>query len=55
MRVGDLAGSVGKGLVAGLVGTAAMTVSSSLEAELRRRAPSTAPALDAASTRPAGG
>ena len=48
MRIGDLAGSVGKGLAAGMVGTAAMTVSSSLEAKLRGREASTAPA-DAAS------
>jgi hypothetical protein len=39
-----LASSIGKGLVAGFVGTAAMTVSSSLEARLRHRAPSSAPA-----------
>ena len=39
-----LATSIGKGLVAGFVGTAAMTVSSSLEARLRHRAASTAPA-----------
>lgn len=42
--VGTVASSIGKGLVAGLVGTAAMTVSSSLEARLRHRAPSSAPA-----------
>jgi hypothetical protein len=36
--------SIGKGLVAGFVGTAAMTVSSSLEARLRHRAASSAPA-----------
>jgi hypothetical protein len=36
--------SIGRGLVAGVVGTAAMTVSSTLEARLRGRAPSTAPA-----------
>ncbi len=48
MRIGDLAGAVGKGLAAGVVGTAAMTLSSSIEAKLRGRAPSTAPA-DAAS------
>jgi hypothetical protein len=36
--------SIGRGLVAGLAGTAAMTVSSTLEARLRRRPPSTAPA-----------
>ena len=39
-----LASSIGKGLVAGLVGTAAMTVSSTLEARLRHRQPSSAPA-----------
>ena len=39
-----LASNVGKGLVAGFVGTAAMTVSSSLEARLRHRAASSAPA-----------
>ena len=39
-----LATSIGKGLVAGFVGTAAMTVSSSLEARLRHRAASSAPA-----------
>jgi hypothetical protein len=36
--------TLGKGLVAGLVGTAAMTVSSTLEAKLRGRQFSTAPA-----------
>ena len=39
-----VATSVGKGLLAGFVGTAAMTVSSSLEARLRHRAASSAPA-----------
>jgi hypothetical protein len=39
-----LAGSIGRGLLAGFAGTAAMTVSSTAEARLRRRAPSTAPA-----------
>ena len=39
-----IATSVGKGLLAGFVGTAAMTVSSTLEARLRHRAASTAPA-----------
>jgi hypothetical protein len=38
------ASSIGKGLVAGFAGTAAMTVSSALEAKLRGRAPSSAPA-----------
>jgi hypothetical protein len=42
--VGTLAQNVGKGLLAGLFGTAAMTVSSTLEAKLRNREPSTAPA-----------
>jgi hypothetical protein len=42
--VRTLAESIGKGLVAGFVGTAAMTVSSTLEAKLRRRQPSSAPA-----------
>jgi len=45
MRVASrLASSIGKGLVAGFVGTAAMTVSSSLEARIRGRAASSAPA-----------
>jgi len=44
MRVGDIAGAVGKGLVAGAVGTAAMTVSSTAEMKLRGREASTAPA-----------
>jgi hypothetical protein len=39
-----VATSIGKGLVAGFVGTAAMTVSSTLEARLRHRAASSAPA-----------
>ena len=39
-----LASSIGKGLVAGFVGTAAMTVSSTLEAKIRHRAASSAPA-----------
>jgi hypothetical protein len=38
------ASAIGDGLVAGFFGTAAMTVSSTVEARLRRRAPSTAPA-----------
>ena len=45
MRTAEkLAGSVGMGLLAGLVGTASMTVSSTLEARLRQREPSSAPA-----------
>ena len=39
-----LASSIGRGLVAGALGTAAMTVSSTLEARLRGRAASSAPA-----------
>ena len=39
-----LASSIGKGLVAGLIGTASMTVSSTVEARLRHRKPSSAPA-----------
>ena len=41
--LGKLAGSVGKGLFAGAVGTAAMTVSSTAEMRLRGREPSDAP------------
>lgn len=40
--------AIGKGLLAGVVGTAAMTVSSTVESKLRERGPSSAPA-DAAS------
>jgi hypothetical protein len=39
-----LADGIGKGLVAGFAGTAAMTASSTLEARLRRRQASSAPA-----------
>jgi hypothetical protein len=39
-----LAGSIGKGLMAGLAGTAFMTLSSTVEARLRQRKPSSAPA-----------
>jgi hypothetical protein len=41
--LGDTAGAVGKGLFAGAAGTAAMTVSSTIEARLRDREPSSAP------------
>lgn len=44
-----LADAVGRGLAAGLIGTAAMTVSSTLEMKLNKRDASTAPA-DAAAT-----
>ncbi len=40
----QLADHIGRGLVAGFLGTAAMTASSTLEARLRGRAPSSAPA-----------
>jgi hypothetical protein len=40
----DMAATAGVGALAGLVGTAAMTVSSSVEAKLRNRDPSAAPA-----------
>jgi hypothetical protein len=39
-----LASAIGKGIIAGFAGTAAMTVSSTLEARLRGRAASSAPA-----------
>ena len=42
--VASVADAVGKGLVAGFAGTAAMTLSSTLEAKLRGREPSSAPA-----------
>jgi len=47
-KMRTLAEDVGKGIAAGLVGTAAMTASSTIEAKLRRRAFSTAPAKAAA-------
>lgn len=46
-RVGEVAGAVGRGLFAGVAGTAAMTVSSTLEMKLRDREASSA-AADAA-------
>ena len=42
-KIGAVADAVGKGLVAGFAGTEAITVSSTLEAKLRGRAPSSAP------------
>lgn len=48
MKLDGLAGAIGKGVLAGLAGTAAMTVSSTLEAKLRGRAFSSAPAEAAA-------
>jgi hypothetical protein len=44
MRLNELAEGVGKGLFAGAVGTAAMTVSSTIEMNLRQRQASTVPA-----------
>lgn len=44
----EIAGAVGKGLFAGAVGTAAMTVSSTLEMKKRGRVASTVPAAAAA-------
>jgi len=44
MKVTTVAQNVGKGLAAGLAGTAVMTVSSTLEARIRGRAASSAPA-----------
>jgi hypothetical protein len=48
MKLGDVAAAVGKGLFAGAAGTAAMTVSSTMEMKLRGRPPSSAPATAAA-------
>jgi hypothetical protein len=48
MKLGDVAADVGKGLFAGVAGTAAMTVSSTLEMKIRGRPPSSAPADAAA-------
>ncbi len=48
MKVGDIASALGKGIVAGAVGTAAMTISSTIEARVRQREGSTAPADAAA-------
>jgi hypothetical protein len=48
VNVGDVAASVGKGLFAGVVGTAAMTISSTLEMKIRGRPGSSAPAEAAA-------
>jgi hypothetical protein len=42
--LGGFVGAVGRGLVAGAIGTAAMTVSSTLEMRLRGRPPSLTPA-----------
>lgn len=44
MKLGDVGCAIGRGLIAGLCGTAAMTISSTIEMKLRGRPPSTAPA-----------
>ena len=44
MRATNLAHTIGRGLVAGFAGTAAMTISSTVEQKLRGRAASSAPA-----------
>jgi hypothetical protein len=43
MRIGDIAAGIGRVLFAGAVGTAAMTVSSTIEQRVRGRDPSTTP------------
>ena len=48
MKLGDVAAAFGKGLFAGAAGTAAMTLSSTLEMKQRGRAASSAPADAAA-------
>ncbi|MBA2530152.1 MAG: hypothetical protein H0V19_09385 [Euzebyales bacterium] len=48
MGLGQVGAALGKGLLAGVAGTAAMTVSSSIEAKLRDRGASSAPADAAA-------
>ncbi len=48
MKLGDVAAAVGKGIFAGAAGTAAMTVSSTIEMKLRGRPASSAPATAAA-------
>ncbi|MFI5270296.1 MAG: hypothetical protein ACHQ7M_23190 [Chloroflexota bacterium] len=48
IKPGALAAAAGVGLAAGLAGTAAMSLSSTIEARIRHREPSTAPADAAA-------
>jgi len=48
MPTGDVAGAMGKGLVAGVAGTVLMTLSSTTEMKLTGRAASSAPAYAAA-------
>jgi len=51
LEAGNLARAVGQGMLSGAIGTAAMTVSSTLDAKLRDRPASSAPA-DAAGKAP---
>ena len=44
MRTGDVAGAVGRGLAAGVAGTALMTLSSTIEMKVQGREASSAPA-----------
>ena len=44
IKTADFTRAIGQGLVAGAIGTAAMTLSSTAEARLRKREPSTVPA-----------
>ncbi len=48
VKVSEIAAAVGRGVVAGVIGTAAMTVASTAEMKIRGRAPSSAPARAAA-------
>src|SRR3982751_5831662 len=48
MRLATIANGIGKGVLAGVAGTTAMTISSTVEAKLRGRAFSSAPADAAA-------
>ncbi len=48
VKLGDVAAAFGKGVFAGVAGTAAMTISSTVEMKLRDRAASSAPAQAAA-------
>jgi hypothetical protein len=48
VRLGDVAAAFGKGVFAGLAGTAVMTLSSTIEMKVRGRPPSSTPALAAA-------
>jgi hypothetical protein len=47
VKLGNVAAAFGKGIFAGVAGTAAMTLSSTIEMKLRRRPASSTPALAA--------